>query len=237
MQRDDDGDRRAVSGAMTRRSALLAATAALATACTGDDPRSRAIRMLYRQATGREQESPLTREQIEQKPFAMIEVRIGRTTLAILVLNRREGPDLYWVAANRSLLVTRANRIVRTVGLPVDIVYTHFIAADPVATGLHRLTGPFDLQRVVDYNSSERYGRVIKSTFEVMGDDPIEIVDLKYPTRLIRERCIMDVEDWRFENFYWIDPATGNVWQSVQHISKDFPPLRIRVLKPPAANV
>lgn len=231
--RDSDGG---AAGRLTRRAALLSASAALTAAC-GDNPTIGAAKQLFNFVTGRGVENPLTREQIEKTPYAMLEVRVGRSTFAVVVLSKRVGPELYWISADRAVIVTRSGRVVKTVGLPVDIVRTAFITEDPVVTGLHRLTGAVEAQRIVDFSSSERYGRLIDSHFEVVGQDPITIVELNYPTRLIRERNVLAVDDWEFENLYWIDPGTGIVWQSVQHVSHEFPPLRIKVLKPPAANV
>ena len=42
----------------------------------------------------------------------------------------------------------------------------------------------------------------------------------------------IEVDDWDFENRYWVDPETGFVWVSEQHVNPDLDPLQISVLKP-----
>ncbi len=235
-QENMTGDAKPLAGSVSRRVVLASAAAALLPGC-GDSTVLRALKFSYDLTLGKEAENPLTRAQIDDNPYAMIEVRLGKHSLAVLVLQERVGTDLLWRAGGDQILQTRSWRLIKTANLPADIAGTEFVSPDPLAAGLHKASSGTQVKRIVDFRDPGRYGRVVTSRFDDLGSAPVTIVGRTYPTRLMRERNHVEVEDWDFENRYWFDPATGAVWRSVQHVDGSFPPLRISVLKPPAANV
>ncbi len=225
-----------LAGSVSRRAVLVSTAAALLAGC-GDSTVLSALKFSYDFALGEEVENPLTRAQIDDNPYARIEVRVGKRVFAVLVLEERAGPDLLWRSADNRILQTRSWRLVKTANLPTDIAGTEFVSPDPLAVGLHHVSSGTQAKRIVDFRDPVRYGRVVRSRFDDLGIRPVTIVGRTYPTRLMREVNHVEVEDWDYENFYWFDPATGIVWRSVQHVDRSFPPLRISVLKPPAADV
>jgi hypothetical protein len=221
---------------VTRRAALVSAAALLTAAC-GDRESGRMLQLAHGQIFGEPLENPMTREQIEAVPYALLEMRIGRTALANLVLIQRKGQVLQWRTQDLKFVETRSGRLVKTAGLPKNVVNTQFPDGDPVARGLHTLQGPAESLRVVDFDSPDRYGRVIRSRIEILGVQPIAIKDLTYQTWAAREENAEDQTRWKFENLYWFDPNNGFVWRSQQHFDPELPPMVISILKPPAANV
>nr|WP_260108846.1 YjbF family lipoprotein [Phaeobacter inhibens] len=65
-----------------------------------------------------------------------------------------------------------------------------------------------------------------------LGAGPIEIVELRYPTRHIEERCRPSQPGRGGEiiNDYWVDSRSGRVWQSRQWAGPNVGYLRIRQL-------
>lgn len=65
-----------------------------------------------------------------------------------------------------------------------------------------------------------------------LGADPIVIVELRYPTRHIEERCQPSQPGRGGEiiNDYWVDSRSGRVWQSRQWAGPNVGYLRIRQL-------
>jgi Group 4 capsule polysaccharide lipoprotein gfcB, YjbF len=236
MRRNPEASGRSRAGRISRRAALVAGAAALTAAC-GEREAFKLARLTYDSIFGKAPENPASREAIEANPYAIVEVRVGSRAVANLILVQRQGDVLQWRSRDLKVIETRSGRLVKTAGLPTDILRTEFISADPVAAGLQKLTAPADVQRIVDFSGTGRYGRLVNSRVEIVGDDPITILGLNYPLRLARERNRVEVEDWEFENRYWYDPATGRVWRSTQYIDPSFPALTISILKPPAADV
>ncbi len=233
-ERETGGTAKRLAGSVSRRVALVYAAAALLPAC-GNSTALRALKFSYDIARGEEVKNPLTRAQIDDNPYAKIEVRVGKRVLA--VLEERVGSDLLWRSADNRILQTRSWRLVKTANLPTDIAGTEFVSRDPLDVGLQNVSSGTQAERIVDFRAPARYGRVVRSRFDDLGSKAISIIGRTYPTRLMREVNHVEVEDWRYENFYWFDPATGIIWRSVQHVDPSFEPLRISVLKPPAADV
>ena len=65
---------------------------------------------------------PLTRDGISKLPYASMVARVGRGPQAVLILARVEGEDQHWISgADRSVLVLRGGRIVKTFGFPENL--------------------------------------------------------------------------------------------------------------------
>jgi hypothetical protein len=175
---------------------------------------------------------PIQRAQIDKLPYASIRAKIGRSGRVIMVLGRYDGPDLHWISADLVALVTRGGRLVKSAGLPENIKNTQFIDDDPVESGLNRLTESVLLRRTIDMEFENNYGMVVVSRIEPAGQESITILDRNYSTSVYREHNIVEALNWEFVNYFWIDPATGFVWKSRQHLTPSLPPVEIEILKP-----
>ncbi len=217
---------------LTRRHLLATAGAGLAAACT--DVR---IGDVYQAAFNLVRgfpDVPLTREQVARLPYASMRAKIGRGPRSLLILARYAGSDLHWVSADRTLFATRRGRLVKTAGIPANLKDTRFIGADPVARGLHRLEGPVDARRIIDIDRGHAFNIPVTAWLEPIRHERIEILGLTFDTVVVRERNVAELLDWRFENTFWADRATGFIWKSVQHIVDLFAPLEFEILKPAA---
>lgn len=152
----------------------------------------------------------------------------------MLALARYDGKDLHWFSKDAALFVTRGSRVIRTSGLPENLLGTDVGDNDPVQTGLHRLTGPTSFTRWIDTDFENRYQMKITSKFELIRRERITILDREYDTIYGRELNHAPDIGWKFTNKYWVDEKTGFVWKSRQYIARSFGPLEFEVLKPPA---
>lgn len=122
----------------------------------------------------------------------------------------------------------------KTAGLPENLRGTQLEKNDPVATGLHKLTGPTEFVRWIDTDYENRYQMKVVSRFELIRRERITILGRQYDT--IHGREINHAPDigWKYTNLYWVDERTGFVWKSRQYIARSFGPLEFEVLKPAA---
>jgi hypothetical protein len=179
---------------------------------------------------------PLTRDGISKLPYASMVARVGRGPQAVLILARVEGEDQHWISgADRSVLVLRGGRIVKTFGFPENLKDTRSNADDPVDRLLHRIDHPVTYQRYVDLDLGPQFGMPIDSILTPLGAQKVTIVEIEFDTLKVRERSSARTVDWKFENTYWVDPGDGFVWKSTQHIARSFPPVHFEILKPPSA--
>lgn len=173
---------------------------------------------------------PVSREQATTLPYASIMAKVGKTPWSFMILSHMEGAMDHWVGADRSLLVTRHGRFVRTVGLPRDLLQVRSREEDPVARGLHGLTTVVSYRRQVDL-AVDLYGVPVNCQLTPLGRERIEILERFFDVVRVDEACEAPTMDWSFVNTFWADAATGFVWRSVQHVTPDLSAIEVRVVK------
>ncbi len=218
---------------MTRRGFLSTGLALFTTGCLGNPVLSNAASAI-KLATVGHPDPPIKRSVIARLPYATIAARFGKGPRAILVLGRNDRGDLHWISGDRAAIVTRGGRVVKTAGLSVNLKDVRAMSRDPVAAGLHALSGDATFTRFVDIDRGRLYGVPIDSRFAVVGRRAVVILELPFDTILVRERNVARTLNWSFENAYWVDPEDGFVWKSRQHVARDLPPIELEVLKPAA---
>jgi len=238
---------------LARRSLLLGTSTLLLGGCLTSPIIGNAFNVVKAQLFGYP-DLPLPRSTIAKLPYASMTARIGGGPQALLLLARSQGREQHWISGlDRSVLALSGGRVVKTFGFPENLKNTRNQGPDPVDRGLHKLarpepggqTGqaetppqPVRHSRYIDLDLGPKqapyYGLVIDSEFHSLGPRKVRIVELEFDTILVREQNSARSLNWKFENLYWVDPADGFVWKSVQHIARSFPPVQFEILKPPA---
>ena len=176
-------------------------------------------------------DTPISPEYVDNLPYASMAAKIGRGPRVLLVLGRFDGPDLHWISADNTAVVTRNGRVTKTTQIGRDLLDTQGIEDDPVATGNMAFEGTHD--RTVDLRDpSEVFGIPITSTFRIVARETIKILDREIDTLKVEERNIASTVRWEFENMYWFDFQSGFLWKSVQHFARNTPPIELDILKP-----
>jgi len=241
---------------LARRSLLLGTTTLLLGGCLTSPIIGNAFNVVKAQLFGYP-DLPLPRSTIAKLPYASMTARIGGGPQALLLLARSQGREQHWISGlDRSVLALSGGRVVKTFGFPENLKNTRNQGHDPVDRALHKLprpepwgqagqTGqpepprqPVRHSRYIDLDlgpaMAPYYGLVIDSEFHSLGPRKVRIVELEFDTILVREQNSARSLNWKFENLYWVDPADGFVWKSIQHIARSFPPVQFEILKPPA---
>lgn len=179
---------------------------------------------------------PRSAEQIEALPYAQLGVRQGDGARGILVLSEAVEEEQSWVAADRSLIVTRGNRVVRTRGLASDLRSTTRFGPDlwdlyDPATGVAE---GGDFLRLVRLVPDESPAVMFRSRFVVEGGETINLLGQSIDTLRVREDLDVDVWRWRAANHWWLSLQGRYAWRSRQHLSRDLPPMELELLKRPA---
>lgn len=168
----------------------------------------------------------------EKLPYASIAVTLKNIPKALLVLAKTEENDLHWMSSDQSLLATRMGRLIRTAGLPQNILQTSFVDQDLIASGvsLTKLQSTKN-RRIIDLSPGNRYGMVVESYYSVkQKEEVIHILRHEHATAHITEHCHVPALAWRFENHFWIDDQ-GMVWRSIQHIAPEMSSVEIELIK------
>jgi hypothetical protein len=216
---------------MTRRFALLGAGTFLLAGCGNSrNPNLSAAVDLARKFFS---DRAFTDKDVEQVPFASIGVQVGTAPEAMVVLATVDGDDLTWIAADRSVIVTRHGRIVRLKLGEVDVV-TAPGGADPVAEGA---VAPGPCMRLLDFPKSRLYSVPTESTLAATGVAGVTLLHGDIVTRSFTETGISHPLAWEFENHFYLDQENKRVWQSNQNVTPQLPPIKIRVLRPYSGDI
>lgn len=164
-------------------------------------------------------------------PYASIGVRIGDGSQVIFVLASDTVGERLWVAGQRAALTTREGRIVRSAGLGHDL--TGFVPTPGLfATG----PGGWNNRRVewsVDYSDTRTYSLQIQCNDRTAGPEAITLLGKAIQTMRVDENCEAPLTGWQFTNTFWVDPESGFVWRSIQHLRPDLDAIEIQTLRPP----
>jgi hypothetical protein len=180
---------------------------------------------------------PISLDQAAAVPYASIGVRIGDGPQVLLVLATQNGDDTMWVAGRSVAIAMHDGRIVRTSGLAENVTNVWRAPAgriDPTAPPTQAWGDSRPVTWFADYAELKRYSVSITCTSSQPVEDPVTILGKSIPTVRVEEHCAAPDLDWTYTNRFWLDPSSGFVWRSEQHVRPDFDPLVIDVLRPPA---
>lgn len=167
----------------------------------------------------------------ETLPYASIAVTFRNWKKLLLILGKTEGDELHWISEDRGVLVTRFGRIVKTVGLPEELLKTVFHTPDFFENMRPNGPGIDSARRSIDLSPGHRYAVTVNSTLRPL--DETATIQIGRHTRQVR--CFEEYGEapalsWRFSNRYWADTA-GFVWKSEQQTSPNTPIITIEVTK------
>lgn len=173
---------------------------------------------------------PVTRAQVDESPYAAILVSVDGGKVAYVVLYGSVGGRQFWMAADRTVLVTQGGRLVATSGLGGGrIVDTWFGPPDPLVGPVELLDGAAGW-RQVDIQPGDVFGLRLDCTMQVTARGPRIILERQYELATVEERCRTS-EGSSVVNRFWVDPRTGQVWASDQWAGPAGR-VRIEVVKP-----
>ena len=174
---------------------------------------------------------PISLEQAAAVPFASIGVRIGDGAQVLLVLATQDDTDLMWVAGHTVAIETVGGRIVKTSGLDRNLTRLSSNRATDGQAGAW--TQPAASTWMADFADDNRYAVQLSCNRLAPVSDPVTILGKEIATVRVDETCEAPALDWSFTNSFWVEPASGFVWRSVQHVSPNLDPIEIVVLRPP----
>ncbi len=167
-------------------------------------------------------------EQAAAVPYASMGVRLGDGPEVMIILASDMGGQRLWTSAARIAITTESGRIVRTEG------FTHDLGSY-VPIGDAEENGARTVRWQADFPDLKLYSILILCRDKQVRDETIVILGKDIHTRRIDESCSSESSqlDWSFENTYWVDPANGFVWRSIQHVHPQLDAIETEVLRPP----
>ena len=128
------------------------------------------------------------------------------------------------------MLLTHHGRVVQTAGLPVDLI-APLTTDDPFIAGLHNLADGYEVTRLVDYPAQYRTGLQQHARYSRGRIESINFMGSTHKLLRIDELVRIPELKFRARNQYWVEPDTGLVRYSIQHLSPELPPLYLTLAK------
>ena len=174
----------------------------------------------------------VTLQQAAAIPYATIGVRIDGSAEGMLALaTSNPGDERLWTSSARIALLTRAGRIVRTAGLEHNLTDARGRAGGGGAPSWQ--AGAVS-QWEMDFADLNLYSVLVTCRSAIRGPETVKNFTVNIPTVRIDETCRSEQIDWTFVNSYWVSPATGLTWHSIQYVSPKLGPIEIEILRAPA---
>jgi len=176
---------------------------------------------------------PITRELVDQIPYASLRMKIGKGPAGLLILESKKGDEYTWVSADNVYIVTKWGRIIRAQGLINNLTDTY--SAEPSFKEILQssdLTG--ENFRYITLDNPQAFDIRVKVSYRKIGPEGVSILDRTRQLTLIEENIENAYIKWRHTNKYWVDQETGFVMQSFQVIAPNLPPILIQVTKKPS---
>jgi hypothetical protein len=173
---------------------------------------------------------PLTRAALDTLEGSFLEVTRERTDqLAYLFVNatRRDdspGRITVWRTEDDVTLATRNGVLIATRGLGGDVISS----AVQVAGDAPGPSGGGERVQFIAARDNKQQRLALSCDLTDLGPDPVVIVEIRHPTRHLRERCTGG--GGTIINDYWVDSQAGLVWQSRQWAGPVIGYLRLRRL-------
>ncbi|MDP1724236.1 MAG: YjbF family lipoprotein [Alphaproteobacteria bacterium] len=102
---------------------------------------------------------------------------------------------------------------------------------DIFKAGLHTIKKPLQRTFELDLNRKAKQNLKAIATYSIVKPESIIIYEMNYDTLKISEKVHVKDINWHYENFYWVDPKTGFMWKSIQHLHPKLDPIEVNVLK------
>ena len=171
----------------------------------------------------------VTLEEAASVPYASMGIRLGDGPQVMIILAGDSGGQRLWTSAAKIAITTEDGRIVRTAG------FEHDLGGYAVGSDTQGKDGVRTLRWQADFPDLNLYSVQIVCRDRQAGDETIVILGKDIHTRRIDESCASEGSglDWSFDNTYWLDPSTGLVWRSIQHIHPQLDSIEMEILRPP----
>ena len=176
----------------------------------------------------------ITREIVENIPYASALLKIGKGTQGLVILETVENNNYAWVSKDNVYIVNKDGRIVRSLNLLNNL--TKITSINQSFEDL--ITKPNPVSEYYSYYSFKDpllLNLKVNVSVTNKGLQEIEILGKSMRLILIEESITSELIGWKAKNKFWVDPDNYFVWKSIQNISPKLPEFIFEVTKSPAS--
>ena len=178
---------------------------------------------------------PISRDLVNNIPYASIRVKIGKGPAGLLILESKTENLNTWVSADGVSITEKKGQIVRTTGLINNLTafrslqnktFLKFLASGPINIPTH--------YEFLSLDNPEVFELRLDSQIFFEGNETVGILDKEFYLAHFSKQKENKFLRWKVKDHFWIDSKDGFVWKSIQNIAPNLPPIMIEVTKKPA---
>lgn len=218
---------------MKRLAALALSLLAGGCSSTGTSDYSQFYQVLRQSLAASFGHGRVTRNQAGAIPYASMGYRLNDGSEQLVVLATDTNGEQLWTSAAHIVIATRGGRIVRTVGLPANVSAVTPAAGESLPSLSAAVSGTLTYSRLEDLPDINVYGANVVCRTQYQGRQTIVILGRGLLTAKVDENCASETLNWSFTDSYWLDPANGQVWRSIQHTALKNGKIETEILRPP----
>nr|WP_272944804.1 YjbF family lipoprotein [Chania multitudinisentens] len=173
----------------------------------------------------------LTDQEIQSLSNPSAYVRIDGQQQIVMVLGAFENGEEKWVSQDRTLMVLRQGRLIKTLGWHDNLLSVSNLEQDPLADPLRLVDGARWSHMLSWTENNQVRSGYAESTFHRLEDQPFTIGGKRQIYHVIEERVTVDDLGKNWVNRFWLEPQTGTVIKSVQSIGANYFPIETTLLK------
>jgi hypothetical protein len=158
-----------------------------------------------------------TAAEVAARPYYQMEAST-RDGHAVLILGNIDGVREDWYGNHGVVVFLEHGQLVQTAGLSQNLDGLREPADNPFIRGLQHLTAPVDYIRQEDWSPGYRYGVPVNARLVPAGTEQLTILGQTHTVLRVDEHLSAPAAGYRATNHYWVDPADGFVWKSVQQV-------------------
>ena len=172
----------------------------------------------------------VTLEEASSVPYASMGVRLGGGAETMIILAGDAGGQRLWTSSAKIAITTSDGRIVRTAG------FEHNLGGYEPRGETQSEGGVRIVRWQADFPDLNLYSVPITCQDRQAGNETIVLLGADIRTKRIEETCATAGGriDWSFRNTYWVDPDSGFIWRSIQHVHPQLDAIESEILRPPA---
>lgn len=161
----------------------------------------------------------ISQEEINEIPFASMQMKIGRSPFSLIVLEEDLENSLKWTSSNMIKIYTKNGKIIKFSGIDNELVSLQMDPNNPLLTGELTDLTYIDLTSFYTFRNPDLFDMPIKSNFKYLSEEEIIYLGEKILAYKFIEKSYKNLIRWNFENLYWINPINNEVIKSIQNIT------------------
>lgn len=159
-----------------------------------------------------------TAAEVAARPYYQMEATTSEGR-AVLILGNVDGLREDWYGSHGVVVFLKHGQVVQTAGLSQNLAGLRQSPNNPFAHGLQHLNGPLEYVRHEDWSPGYRYDVPVQVRLIPAGTEQLTILGQTHTVLRVDEQLSAPAAGFRATNHYWVDPADGFVWKSVQQVA------------------